>query len=195
MAGTLNTRIAAITAAVVAAALLAFALTGGADDGAAAGSKGKCAKANASPGEATTEQLGDAVLCLIGKERKKADLKSVDQNGALTRVAEKHTKVMIEENCLDHRCKGEKSLSDRIVNSGYPKPGKRYFFGEVTGCSLTAEAMVDAWMDSRVHRKRILNKKYRDAGIGAGKGSLNVSGCDDGRRRGVYTVILGTNDG
>ncbi len=195
MAGKLISRIAALVAALVAGALLAMALTSGADDGAAAALKGKCAKANASPGEASTEQLGNAVLCLIGKERKKADLKPVNQNGALTRVAEKHTKVMIDENCLDHRCKGEKSLNDRIVNSGYPKPGKRYLFGEVTGCSFTPEAMVDAWMASRVHRKRILGKKYRDAGVGAGKGNLNVSGCDDGRRRGIYTVILGTNDG
>ena len=182
-------------AALVALALLAMALTGGAGDDAAAASKAKCAKANASPGEATTEQLGDAVLCLIGKERKNADVRRVEQNGALTNVASKHTKVMIEENCLDHRCEGEKSLNDRIVNSGYPKPGERYSFGEITGCSLTPEAMVDAWMASRVHRKRILGNKYRDAGIGAEKGSPRVGGCDDGPRRGVYTVILGTNDG
>jgi len=191
----LNTRIAAVLAAVVAAAILAFALTVSAGDDASAASKGKCPKANATPGEASAEQLGDAVVCLIGKERKKADVKAVDQNGALTSVAAKHTKVMIEENCLDHRCRGEKPLNERIVNSGYPRPGERYSFGEVTGCSLTPEAMVDAWMDSRVHRKRILGKKYRDVGIGAAKGSPNVAGCDDGRRRGVYTVILGSNQG
>ena len=194
MTGTLNIRIA-VLGGLLALVLLALSMLGSAaDDDAVAASKGKCSKANASPGEATTKQQGDAVACLIVKERKKAGVKPVGQNGALKRVAKKHTRVMIEENCLDHRCKGEKSLGDRIVNSGYPKPGKRYSFGEVTGCSLTPAAMVDAWMASRVHRKRILGNKYRDVGIGAGKGRPKVGGCDDGPRRGVYTVILGTNN-
>jgi len=196
MAGTLNTRFAIAYVALLAAALfVTLTSTGGAGDRAAAAAKAKCPKANASPGEASIEQLGDAVLCLIGNERRKADLKSVDRNGALTRVASKHAAVMIDEDCLEHRCKGEKSLNERIVNSGYPKPGEHYSFGEITGCSLTPEAMVDAWTGSRVHRKRILGRGYRDIGIGAEKGSPDVGGCDDGRRRGVYAVIFGSNLG
>ena len=58
-----------------------------------------------------------------------------------------------------------------------------------------AQAMVDAWMESRVHRKRLLGKKYRDVGIGAAKGKPDVSGCNDGCSRGVYTVIFGWRTG
>ena len=192
MAGTLHTRRLAPLALLAAALLCALALLGGAGEMAQAA---KYPKADAAPSDATSDQLADAVLCLIGKERRKADVKKVEQVWSLTKVAEKHTNVMIEEDCLDHRCDGEKSLDDRIVNSGYPIPGGRYAFGEVTGCSLTPQAMVDAWMDSRVHRKRLLGKAYRDVGIGAAKGKPDVSGCNEGSPRGVYTVIFGWRKG
>ncbi|MDX6587984.1 MAG: hypothetical protein QOI31_2457 [Solirubrobacterales bacterium] len=192
MAGRPHTRSLAPLALLAAALLCAFALFGGAGEAAQAA---KCPKADAAPGDATSDELGEAVLCLIGKERRKADVKKLEQVWSLTKVAEKHTDVMIEENCLDHRCEGEKSLQDRIVNSGYPIPGGRYGFGEVTGCSLTPQAMVDAWMASRVHRKRLLGKAYRDVGIGAAKGKPDVPGCNDGSPRGVYTVIFGWRKG
>jgi uncharacterized protein YkwD len=188
VAGTPHTRRLAPLALLAAALLCALALLGGSGETAQAA---KCPKADAAPGNATSEQLGEAVLCLIGKERRKADVKKVEPVWSLSKVAEKHTDVMIEKDCLDHRCQGEKSLQDRIVNSGYPIPGGRYGFGEVTGCSLTPQAMVDAWMASRVHRKRLLGKAYREVGIGAAKGKPDVSGCNEGSPRGVYTVIFG----
>ena len=147
MAGTLDGRALALFAAIAVAFACVLALLGTSADRAPAAEK--CPKADATPGEASSDQLGEAVLCLIGKERRKADLKKVESVGSLTRVAEKHTDVMIKKDCLDHRCKGEKSLNDRIVNSGYPIPGGRYGFGEVTGCSLTPQAMVDAWMENQ----------------------------------------------
>ena len=187
-----HTRRFAPPVTIAAALLCAIALVGASGGQAAAA---PCPKADALPGDATSDQLGEAVLCLIGKERRKADLKKLEQVWSLTKVAEKHTEVMIEKDCLDHRCQGEKPLGDRIVNSGYPIPGGRYAFGEVTGCSRTPQAMVDAWMESRVHRKRLLGSAYRDVGVGAAKGKPDVSGCNDGSSRGVYTVIFGWRKG
>ncbi|MDQ3758747.1 MAG: CAP domain-containing protein [Actinomycetota bacterium] len=189
MARMLDIRIAGAIAALVAAALLALGLNGVNADRATAAAQG-CPKADATPGEASTEQLGDSVLCLIGKERRRAGVKQVEEVRSLERVAEKHTDVMIKKDCLQHRCDGERSLNDRIVRSGYPIAGGRYAFAEVTGCSRTPQAMVDAWMDKRVFRKRILGRPYRDVGVGAGKGKPDVRGCNDGRPRGVYTVIF-----
>ncbi len=187
MAGTPDIRRRVPLALAPLALLCALALLAAPGGKAAAA---KCAKSNASPNDASAEQLGEAVLCLIGKERRQADVKQVDEVGSLTRVAEKHTEVMVKKDCLDHRCPGEKSLNDRIVNSGYPIPGGRYGFGEVTGCALTPQAMVDAWMEKRFHRKVILGKAYRDVGFGVKKARLDLARCDDGRR-GVYTVIFG----
>ena len=189
VAGMLQQRFAHPAAAIVAVVLAAFVLAALSTEPAAAGQR--CPKAKASTGDASASQLGDAVACLIGKERRKAGVKRLDRVGSLTRVAEKHSNVMVEEDCLGHRCDGEKPLEERILNSGYPIPGGRYGFGEVTGCSLTPQAMVDAWMRSRVHRKRLLGRPYRDVGIGVAKGKPDVPGCDDGRSRGVYTVIFG----
>ncbi len=193
MARTSHIRIVPALAAFLVAACALLAAVDVADAPAAA--RGKCAKSNAQPGGATAGELGAAVKCLIAKERKKADLKPVSRNGDLTRVADKHADVMLDRDCLDHKCKGESSLQDRIERSGYPNPGKRYGFAEVTGCSLTPAAMVDAWMESRVHRKRILSRAYSDVGVGATKGTIDVPGCDDGGPRGVYAVVFGWRKG
>ena len=181
----LDTRIVATLAALMIAAAAFVAGGPAADDARAA----PCPKANAAPNEATSSQLGEAVLCLIGKERRQAGVKQLTQVGSLTSVAEKHTEVMIKKDCLQHRCEGEKSLNTRIVNSGYPIPGGRYAYAEVTGCSSTPQEMVDAWMDSRTHRKRLIGRAYRDVGIGPAKGDVDLARCDG--KRGVYTVIFG----
>lgn len=186
MARMLDTRIAGAIAALVAAALLALALSG--LSAARATAAQGCPKADATPGEATAQQLGDSIRCLIGKERRRAGVKQLDDVGSLERVTKKHTDVMIEKDCLQHRCDGERSLNDRIVRSGYPIAGGEYRFAEVTGCSRTPQKMVDAWMAERVFRKRILGRAYRDIGVGPGKGDVDLARCDG--RRGVYTVIF-----
>jgi uncharacterized protein YkwD len=191
VAGTPHTRRFAPLALLAAAVLCAVALLGTPGEIAQAAN---CPKADAMPRDATSEQLGEAVLCLIGKERRKADVKKVEQVGSLTRVAEKHTDVMIKKDCLDHRCDGEKPLNDRVVNSGYPIPGGRYGFGEVTGCSFTPKAMVDAWMGKQAHRRRVLGAKYRHVGIGVAKGKPDVKDCDNGLH-GIYTVLFGWRTG
>lgn len=194
-AGTLNIRIVIVIvlAAIFAAALATFTLSSGAPDRAFAAAE-KCPKADASPQSASSEQLAEAVRCLIAKARNQAGLKKLDRTGSLEGVANKHTDVMIKEDCLDHQCGNEKTLKKRIVQSGYPIPGGRYGFGEITGCSLTPKAMVNAWMQSQVHRRRILGKSYRDIGVGADKGTPNVDGCSSGLR-GVYTVIFAWRKG
>jgi len=192
-AETLNIRIAIVLAAVFTAALVALTLWSGAPDRAFAAA-GKCPKAKASTRDATRDQLAAAVECLIGKARRRADLKQLDSVGSLERVANKHSEVMVKEDCLDHRCGDEKTLKRRIVRSGYPIPGGRYGFGEITGCALTPKEMVTAWMQSQVHRRRILGKSYRDIGVGADKGKPNVAGCVNGLR-GVYTVIFAWRKG
>ena len=149
---------------------------------------GKCPNSNALPTKATSDQLEDAVLCLIAKERRERDRKPVERNRALSGVAERHTDVMLKEDCLRHECKGEDSLEDRIRRSDYPRPGERFAFAEVTGCDRTPQMMVDEWMGSPAHRDRILGRRYRDVGIGARKGRLDREKCD--RFRGIYTVIF-----
>ena len=188
MADTPKPRRIAPLALLAIALCCAIALLAGSGERAVAGQG--CPKADAKPGQATSQQLGDSILCLIGKERRKADVKRVDPVNSLTRVAEKHTKVMIRKDCLDHRCPGEKSLKERIEDSGDPKPGGRYGWGEVTGCSRTPQAMIDKWMDKRFHSNVISGKKYRHVGVGAGKARLDLRRCRDARR-GIYTVIFG----
>lgn len=151
---------------------------------------GGCANANAMPGEASAKQLGRSVLCLVNRERKKADKKPVKADRDLTDVARRHTDVMIKKDCLNHQCKGEKKLKKRIEDSGYLSPGDRYGYGEILGCSLTPQAMFNAWMKRDFERKIIRGGKFRQVGVGARKGKVGVAGCDDGGRRGVYALLF-----
>jgi uncharacterized protein YkwD len=187
-AGTLNIKIAIALAAIFVAALVGFGLTVSPPDRAVAAGGG-CPNANSPAQGTSSEALGDAIECLIAQERRQADRRRLDPVGSIDRVAEKHTDVMIKEDCLDHQCGDETTLKKRIVRSGYPIPGGRYGFGEITGCSLTPQGMVDAWMRTETNRERILGSRFRDIGIGADKGNPNVRGCT-GTLRGVYTVIF-----
>jgi uncharacterized protein YkwD len=153
----------------------------------------KCARADAEAGQANSQQLGESVACLIDRQRKEAGAKELAAVPSLTSVAEKHTDVMIRKDCLQHRCQGEDSLEDRIVRSGYPIAGGRYAFAEVTGCASTPRGMVQSWMDSRPHRKRLLGKAYRHIGVGPAKGDVDLARCDG--KREVFTVIFGWRRG
>lgn len=150
-----------------------------------------CPNADEPPTEASKGEMRRAVACLIKRERARKDRRKVDPNRALKRVAQKHTKKMVESNCFDHRCKGEGSLESRIERSGYVGPGDRYGYGEITGCARDPRTMVEEWMATRVARKTILERRFRHVGIGVVKGAPEVAeGCDVRGLYATYTVLF-----
>ena len=153
-----------------------------------------CRHAEDSIGDATLGQLRKAVRCLINVERTERDRRPLRVNDELTLIAKRHTRVMLEENCFEHECPGERPLRKRIETSGYVKPGERYGYGENLGCSQTPKGMVDAWMNSanRYHRRNILDRQFRHFGIGAARGAPGAAGEGCAVARTVtYTVIFG----
>ena len=146
------------------------------------------------PDEATSKQLRKALGCLINAERSERNRKRLRANADLTRIARKHTKLMVKEDCFEHRCRGESELRRRIEQSGYLKRGGRYGYGEILGCSTTPAAMVREWMGIHYSRKNILDRKFRHIGIGGKQGSPFPPGgdaCRPGRENMTYTVIFG----
>jgi uncharacterized protein YkwD len=151
---------------------------------------------DSTPDEATIRELRRALACLINAERAERDRKKLRPNAELARVAKRHTKVMLAEQCFKHECPGERSLKKRIETSGYLEPGQRYGYGENLGCSTTPANMLEAWMTSasRFHKKNILDRKFRHIGIGAKQGTPYPRGsdqCTPGRDYVTYTVIFG----
>jgi uncharacterized protein YkwD len=146
------------------------------------------------PGQATAKQLRRALGCLINEERAQRDRVKLRSNAALRRIAQRHTKVMIAEECFKHECPGERSLRKRIEASEYVKGGWRYGYGENLGCAETPAGMIAAWMETPFHRKNIVDGRFRHFGIGGKNGSpfpVGSEDCRPGRDYMTYTVIFG----
>jgi uncharacterized protein YkwD len=175
--------IATIACAFLAGALLAINPTP------AAALQTKCAKAEATPSQATKAQLQRAMRCLVREVRARRRAGKLKAHRALNRIARKHTKVMLRKDCLRHRCAGEDPLSERVESSSYLRPGQRYGYAEVIGFSTTPLAMMQTWLDPRNGvRNNILGKRFKHIGIGVGKGAARRGKPD--RRFATYTVLV-----
>jgi len=120
-------------------------------------------------------QLSDAKIrkstgCLINRERRQRNRGSLSLNGDLGSAAEKHTRVMIRDDCFFHKCPGEPGLGKRIRRTGYLDGARKWRFAENLGCAPTTQSMVAAWMEDTFNRANILNRSYRDLGVGFEQG-------------------------
>ena len=189
-----GTRAGWVLAALAAATALSFALlvSGAARDARAVG-PGCGPYVDARPGEATARQMRKALRCLVNEERVARDRRAVRTNRPLARIAKRHTRTMVEENCFTHQCPGERPLRKRIESSAYMEGGGRYGYAENLGCSTTPQNMIEEWMSISFHRENILERRFRHVGIGAKRGSPFPPGSDDcmpARRYMTYTVIV-----
>jgi uncharacterized protein YkwD len=158
---------------------------------AAAGGGSPCANADASPAEATPGELRRAVKCLVSRARARRDRPTVRPQRPLKRIAQRHTKVMIERNCFVHRCPGEAPLEKRIANSDYVEPGDRFGYGEVLGCAPSPRTMVEQWMAERVSRRTILDPAFRHVGVGGVEGAPAVAEqCRPRELYATFTVLF-----
>ncbi len=188
-------RMGGAAALAAACAALSFALLGAAPAPNAGALGTDCGPhVDDTTSEATRKQLSRAIGCLINNERADRDRREVKPNRDLRRISKRHTRVMLAEDCFQHKCRGEKPLRKRIEASGYLEGGGRYGYGESLGCAATPETMMSVWMDpdssSPFHKRNILDRKFRHFGIGVGKGVPRGSGCDD-QSWATYTVIFG----
>jgi uncharacterized protein YkwD len=188
-------RIGVAAAVVAALAALGFALLvspPGLD--ASAGRIGCGPHVDDTPSQAKSRQLRKALACLINRERVQRERKRVRANADLTRIARRHTKAMIKEECFKHECPGERSLRRRIEASGYLKRGGRYGYGEILGCATTPAAMIDTWMNIPFSKKNIVDGRFRHVGVGGKQGSPFPPGgsdCRPGADYMTYAVIFG----
>jgi uncharacterized protein YkwD len=152
------------------AAVALFGASAGTGDALAA----KCPGGSASPTKASRGEMTRATLCLVNAERRGRGLPTLRLNGRLTAAARAHSRDMVRRHYFEHTAPGGQTLVKRIRQSGYLTSAKRWLVGENIGWGAaskgSARAIVKAWMNSPSHRKAILTRSYRDAGIGVVKG-------------------------
>ncbi len=101
-------------------------------------------------------------------ERGKIGLNLLKENKKLDISAQKKTEDMLEKQYFSHESPLGTSISELVEQANY----EYILIGEnlALGNFKDDEDLVQAWMNSPGHRENILNRKYREIGIGLIKG-------------------------
>ncbi|WP_416361219.1 CAP-associated domain-containing protein [Mammaliicoccus sp. Dog046] len=100
---------------------------------------------------------------LVNAERVNFDLPTLTYNGGVSQTARKHSQDMVENDYFDHTNKQGLSPFDRLDQDGfnYIAAGENLAFGQIS--SVYAH---HGLMNSMGHRENILNKDYKELGVG-----------------------------
>lgn len=180
-----------LTAAVI--AVLACALL--AAPASAARGTARCPASLAVPATAAgVDAATAAITCLVNAERTSRGLAALRRDSDLARAARRHSLDMERNAYFSHTSRNGDTLSDRLRDAGYGRPGDGWRAGENlgwgTGERATPSSLVDAWLDSPPHRRIMLSSAYREIGVGIAIGApLALSSELPGA---TYTIDLGT---
>jgi uncharacterized protein YkwD len=152
----------------------------------------RCEGARSRPGrsEASRDRAREALYCLMNHERQRVGLEPFAENDLIVDAAASHARAMVSRGFFSHF--GTKppgrTLSDRLRRSHY-LPARRFLVGENLafgrGRGSKPALMMRAWMRSTPHRVNILERRFREVGVGVRPGT------PVGRRGVTYTVDFG----
>ena len=154
---------------------------------------GKCRDSGLSPGSSDLEAVRAATLCLVNRERAQHGERALHWNSHLVKSAQSHTESMAFGNYFEHIAPDGETPLARMRHDGYIYSSHLgYEVGENIGWGSlwlgTPRAVVAAWMASPGHRANILDRRFRDTGIGV---SPHLGTLAQGQRGGIYTQDFG----
>lgn len=116
------------------------------------------------------EQLKKDIFVKINEQRKSQSEPEFTENPMLSQAAQTKLQDMFTKNYWDHISPTGEKAWIFINNTGYSYSiaGENLARGFVS-----ADSMIDAWMDSPTHKKNILDKDFRETGIAVGNGVVN----------------------
>lgn len=117
------------------------------------------------------------MLDLHNRRRAGTGLPGFCVHPALQRAAEAHTRDMIDRDYFSHNTKGSGKTSAARIRSagyGYRTAGENIAWG--SGSLGSPASIFKSWMNSPGHRANILNKNFKEIGIGAAKGTYKSYG-------------------
>jgi uncharacterized protein YkwD len=133
-----------------------------------------CASADGPTAQASTVALANSTLCLVNQERSSRGLKPLKANKRLAKAAAGHARDMNARGYFSHDTEGGGTFVDRIRKAGYmptrvfPTLGEDLAWG--SGTLGTPREIVASWMASPGHRANILDRKFREGGMGVAFG-------------------------
>jgi uncharacterized protein YkwD len=148
-----------------------------------------CASADTAASDATVDELGDSVACLVNQERRQKGLRRLDIAKRLWLAGWRHARDMRDNEYFSHRGRDGRSFDERIQDAHYTDGRERtgWTLGETLVWAHNARSaprsLVRALMASPPHRKVILDEPYKEVGVGL------VRGTPTGDPEGVTVAI------
>jgi uncharacterized protein YkwD len=154
-----------------------------------------CANETLVPNVSNTAQIREATRCLINQERTRLSRKPLAASPALAAPAQSYATQMVKQGFFDHVSPAGSSLLMRVKHSSYVSkrtPARSYKIGENIAWGLyelaTPVQIIKSWLCSPGHRDNILDRRYRDIGVGVASGAPEDVGDALG---GTYSAVFG----
>jgi uncharacterized protein YkwD len=129
-----------------------------------------------------------AVVCLINAVRRRRHRRPLRVSASLVAAALAHSRSMVRRGYFSHVQPGGIDLRVRLQHAEY-LPRRWWLAGENLGFGSGRRSsplfQVRAWMRSTPHRANILERRFREVGVGL------VNGSPGGSRGTTYTVDFG----
>jgi uncharacterized protein YkwD len=126
--------------------------------------------------EPSREQAVSAVLCMVNWERTTHGLSALRASTPLAAAAAGHSSEMVAGKFMSHASPGGGNLRTRALKTGYLSSltcstllGETIAFG--SGSWATPAHLVSSFMQDPAHRRTMLDRRYRDAGVGLALGA------------------------
>jgi uncharacterized protein YkwD len=153
-----------------------------------------CAGADLPPSPVNVPAIEEATLCLLNQKRAGAGVPSLIRNVHLDAASRAHSRDMVGRRFFAHDAPDGTGLAERMTTAGYLShalatwnAGENIAWGY--GALAPPAAIVDAWMASPPHRENVLERDYREVGIGVALG-VPVGGV--AAPGATYTADFGT---
>jgi len=140
-----------------------------------------CANATVSPSSVSSKTAVSTTACLLNQERAKRGLHKLRLNGRLSVAAARHARDMVRRRYFSHFSPSGSTFLQRIKRTGYLSRARAWSVGENlawgSGGLGSPRAIVRAWMHSPGHKANILNRRFREFGLGIARRSPRGSGA------------------
>jgi uncharacterized protein YkwD len=149
-----------------------------------------CPDADLEPTAANLGRVRTAILCLHNQIRAEHHLPLLREHVRLRKAALGHSRDMVHAHYFEHTTPSGVTMVDRILKAHYVREDQGWALGENlewgTGSLATPRGAMDAWMNSPGHRANVLQRSFREMGVGV------VAGVPVSAAAGAtYTVDFG----
>jgi len=133
-----------------------------------------CAFTRSAASSSPEPNVRSALRCLVNVERARHGLRALRSSSLLNTAADRHSADMVARAYFAHVSPEGASVTDRVRQTGYLGGAHDWALGEDigwgTGSASTPASIFRAFMHSPPHRRVILDRGFRQIGVGVAQG-------------------------